>query len=892
MQRKVSVEVDADLNPFNRSVATGTAVWKGFVRELESGEKSSARTGAEIDRLSGRLRLMTDLGLSLGPAFLPLGASVVPAISGLTAGLGAAAGAAGTALLAFVGLGDAMDAIDKAQLEPTTENLEEMRAAFDNVGRAGAEFAVYLDNLEPVLRDLQFTSREGFFPGVQQGIDEVLDLLPQVERTVASISQEMGGLSAEAGANLAGPEFADFFDYVERTAAPTLDAFARATGNVAQGLADLFVDLEPLTDDFTRGLVDSSAAFANWADGVGQTEGFEEFVDYVRDSGPQAIELLSSLADATVAVATAAAPVGDVALPVLTALADVIGTIADSPVGPQLYSAAAGFLLLNRASAGLSPRLASISDAFLDLRTSPNLAATAVERFGRVARVAAGAGGMALLVDGAGRAGSSFGTLESAAGGALAGFAVGGPWGAAIGGAVGALGSLAMANDDSSAYVRDLTSSLNEQTGALTANSRSVAAKALEDAGALKIAEDLGLNLDLVTSAALGNEGAMAMLNDQLSRYADVTDSSGAVDQELFRQREEADKLVTTLNDLATDTDSVISGQRRLAAAAEGTTVAFRRQALQVERSRAIARETASSFIGLGDSFDDAKTSLRDWIQELEQQARALERFGENAAKAADRGLRQGLIDALEEAGPAGALRMRQLANASEAEIGRANRAWGDGQQAIRDYTDLIGGVPPAEIDVDPSGALAAINRVTTAMAQIHDKDVRLTYYVNQVNAANVTAGGGRDGDPSTPYAGGGWTGPGGTWEPAGIVHRDEFVVRKAARMQLEVARPGWLDQMNTTGRWPGYDGGGRVKPWSPPAARTDRHMARPVALPRYASTASAPAVAVSLDGAQISGRLQLSADGQWGFLDGRIVGIARDEIRAEKRFDRMHAGR
>lgn len=60
-------------------------------------------------------------------------------------------------------------------------------------------------------------------------------------------------------------------------------------------------------------------------------------------------------------------------------------------------------------------------------------------------------------------------------------------------------------------------------------------------------------------------------------------------------------------------------------------------------------------------------------------------------------------------------------------------------------------------------------------------------------------------------FAGGGWTGPGSRNTPAGIVHADEYVISKPARRRLESSRPGALDSMNSTGRWPGYAAGGLV---------------------------------------------------------------------------------
>ena len=61
-------------------------------------------------------------------------------------------------------------------------------------------------------------------------------------------------------------------------------------------------------------------------------------------------------------------------------------------------------------------------------------------------------------------------------------------------------------------------------------------------------------------------------------------------------------------------------------------------------------------------------------------------------------------------------------------------------------------------------------------------------------------------------WAAGGWTGPGGTFTPAGVVHADEFVIRKSSRRRIERTHPGLLDYVNQTGALPGYSGGGRVQ--------------------------------------------------------------------------------
>ncbi len=62
-------------------------------------------------------------------------------------------------------------------------------------------------------------------------------------------------------------------------------------------------------------------------------------------------------------------------------------------------------------------------------------------------------------------------------------------------------------------------------------------------------------------------------------------------------------------------------------------------------------------------------------------------------------------------------------------------------------------------------------------------------------------------------WATGGYTGAGGRYEPAGIVHRDEYVISSPARRRFEQRAPGALDYLNRTGTLPGYATGGVVRP-------------------------------------------------------------------------------
>lgn len=150
-------------------------------------------------------------------------------------------------------------------------------------------------------------------------------------------------------------------------------------------------------------------------------------------------------------------------------------------------------------------------------------------------------------------------------------------------------------------------------------------------------------------------------------------------------------------------------------AMADATQDAASKMGMSVEQYEAVqkaATDTASSFIGLGESLNDSKVSLGDWLAELEKQNDALADFTNNAIEAAHNGLDEGLIASLREAGPEGALRLAELADASESEIERANAAFRDGQAEISRYADAASNIPQAAItEFSTPGADNAIDK-------------------------------------------------------------------------------------------------------------------------------------------------------------------------------------
>ena len=94
----------------------------------------------------------------------------------------------------------------------------------------------------------------------------------------------------------------------------------------------------PLNSDFSGWLVKASDGFDQWAQGLSQTEGFEEFIAYVRENGPLVAEATTAIANAVVQIVQASAPLGGPVLKAITGIANAISAIADSPLGTPIMS--------------------------------------------------------------------------------------------------------------------------------------------------------------------------------------------------------------------------------------------------------------------------------------------------------------------------------------------------------------------------------------------------------------------------------------------------------------------------------------------------------------------------------------------------------------------------
>lgn len=766
---------------------------------LHSVSRSARDADTSINQLTGRLRLFADAAAILGPSLAPVGGVLIAGIGGMANQMGFAAVAGGVLIGSLQGVGDALGAMNDASLDPSDSNLEKAEEALKRLSPAAREFAEAAFDLKPALLAMRDMGAESLIPGLTESLNDLERLAPQVGRIFEAVGGALGDIAADGAASLASDRWRGFFEFIEQEGPRVISELATTVGSLTHGLAELWQAFTPLNNGFSSWLMDVAAGFDSWATGLSATEGFKEFVDYIRETGPQVAETFGALANAVVQIVQAAAPLGGPVLAAIEAFADAIGAIADSNLGTPIMAGVAALALYNRAlqttmavqkrvDAGgglfgaIGARQKATQGSFAavkaDVESLASTWATAGARTAReqqrmsaaaaslrsnmgglakdVGRAAGPVAGMAVVASGAA---DGLGLTNTASLALMGSFA--GPVGAAIGAGAGALLDLKAAGEGSTAAIQGLNAAAQSGDIDLLGQQIAAAKAELEDINNLDFGGDIFDRIGFQVADTFGGKSA-----DESK--AEIEAAEKALEE--LTKAQELGEIQSRASAVAYASQAGV--WMTSAEWARESTESIKAQADAMIKARDAAYKTANSFVTLGDSLNDSKVTLGEWIAQMAKQADALRNFTNNARTAAKKGLDEGLIASLQDAGVEGALRMRQLSSATEGEIAKANAAWRKGQKAMEDYVNFK--VPPKRVDLDINPAMRNIGALEARLRAIRDEDVLIN--VRQIGSTTL-------GPRPGVATGGHITGPGtGTSDsiPA-YLSNGEFVIRAAA---------------------------------------------------------------------------------------------------------------
>lgn len=195
-----------------------------------------------------------------------------------------------------------------AQGTSANNDVAKAMAGLTPAGQAFAEFIH--SKIVPAWHEIQGSAQTGFLPGLQAALTILLPYLPSVAKFIGDIGRETGNLVVQAAKAFTSPFWLQFFGFLGDLAKSSLAELVPILINLATGFAGLFQALMPAAGGLGGGLEKITAAFANWATHLGTNQGFQHFLDYVRQNAPGVGRFFADLAVTVGKLLVAFAPLG------------------------------------------------------------------------------------------------------------------------------------------------------------------------------------------------------------------------------------------------------------------------------------------------------------------------------------------------------------------------------------------------------------------------------------------------------------------------------------------------------------------------------------------------------------------------------------------------------
>jgi hypothetical protein len=713
-QREVARAIGFKLGPseaeaLRQGQATGSRYADGLKARLDAShpqikiDADTSKATAQLAKLDAEAKA-TGKGMqtslvgaiaALAPAAVPLVAAAGGAIAGLIP-------VAATLALGIKGISDEMK----------------------DGSLAGTVYAKDLASIKSEGQQIERLAAGGLLSGIDTALVSSHGLFGEVNRDVSLMSGELGEIIGHAG----------------------------------PALLRILTAANPLLATFGHAVADGAVHLEDWAANSG---GVEKFVAYVQSELPAVLRLGGELVTLFAHLAAGAAPFGGALLGDLNLFVGALDAIPVSvlreaiPLAVSLYAAFKAYQGVNAIVAGVSTAVAGMKTAWASANAgviaSEATAAAAVAKSEadkataalasartRQALVTGVSGALASEAEAAVAAAETEveASAEKAAAAKAAATAATAAaeestlsWTAALGpiGAVVAGGALlttmflhsGQSAQEAAAQINSYVDAIKADNGALADNTRLAAVKALQDAGALDQARQLGINLHTLTDAVLGQGDAYDKLNTQLKDipFNDaVAAQMGKMNADVAHDRNmAADALVKTLdNQNSKVRDSVQIYQNEAAAMGQSTRVTDG-LTNSTDKFTASLQKALTAVLALGQT-ELAQAQSEDAYKEgLLGLTQAVKQNGTSLSENTKGGLAN--RDAL--------LQLLQQANA----VAQAQQKNGKSTQGVT--RDLIANVKQLENTAVSAGLSKDAVHKLVAQMKLTPKDIRSTFKSN-----------------------------------------------------------------------------------------------------------------------------------------------------------------
>lgn len=352
------VEVDADTSKGIRNINQFIAALTAF------GPAAGAATAAVVAGVGGIAAAFASAGAAVGAFGLAAGPQVVLMKENAEAATKLAEAqetAARKKALADKLSAQGSDLAGKAETAATSAKLAALDAqkAYDRqtagLPKATADAALSFAKLKLAYKDWSTSLAGDTMPVFTKALDALRGILPALTPLVKTAAAALSDFMDSMGQGVKSGGFKAFMDKMNESAKTTLPALLNSLKNIGSGFGGIIKAFLPMSGQMAGSLESLTARFAAWGQQLGQSQGFKEFIGYVKTNGPQLVSVVKEIFGALSNIIMALAPftgaslllaqafasiVSNTPAPVLSVLAGIITTLVVAFKLYALYQAA------------------------------------------------------------------------------------------------------------------------------------------------------------------------------------------------------------------------------------------------------------------------------------------------------------------------------------------------------------------------------------------------------------------------------------------------------------------------------------------------------------------------------------------------------------------------
>ncbi len=321
--RRTEKEIGADTSELHRKLTAAKIAIKSMPKRALV--EINARTDdfeRRIDDLAKSIRSFQTVGGNMFKGGLW---SMLPTISPMLAGLAATIGMLGNSVGVAAGglMGMASSLVAAASgagmlapflitigndLANVYKNVERGSAEWRNLSQSTRNAVTALDKFVATYQNIESKIKGTVMQGFANYINAAETAMGMAEPAIVGMAGAFKRLGKTLQNNLKAPDVKAFFDYIAKAAPRAFENWGKILGNFTMGLLNMFRAFDPLAKSMEQGFLNMSSSFREWADQLGKSKKFQQFIKYTKENGPKLLSIFGNIVKGLVGMFSAFAP--------------------------------------------------------------------------------------------------------------------------------------------------------------------------------------------------------------------------------------------------------------------------------------------------------------------------------------------------------------------------------------------------------------------------------------------------------------------------------------------------------------------------------------------------------------------------------------------------------